>query len=139
MSEQELIGLSLDTTSSILQIVALYFSIVSVYIGALHYFLSRSAWLMRLVAFVFFSGALVFLGITSIAVERTTTGVLGALHRLPHRDAAPAPTNLYFGLDHFVTMGDIMIGVWAGWAMAFGIYLALAYLTFFYRAPEPKS
>jgi len=35
MDEQALIGLSLDTTSSILQIVALYFSIVSVYIAGL--------------------------------------------------------------------------------------------------------
>jgi hypothetical protein len=139
MTEPELIGLSLDTTASILQIVALYFSIVSVYIGALHYFLSRAPWLMRLVAFVFFSGAMVFLGITTVAVERTTSGVLNALRQLPDRGAAPPPTELYFGLDRFVTAGDISIGVLAGWAMTLGIYLALAYLTFAYKAPEAKD
>lgn len=134
MTEAELVALSLDCTSSVLQIVALYFSIVSVYIGALHYFLSKAPVLMRLVAFGFFSGALAFLGITSVAVERTTSGVLSALHRLPARDTLPPVTQQYFGLDRFVSAGDVSIGVWTGWAMTAGIYLALAFLTFRYRS-----
>ncbi|MET0547330.1 MAG: hypothetical protein ABWZ40_13580 [Caulobacterales bacterium] len=139
MTETDLIALSLDSTGAILDIVALYFTIVSVYIGALHYFLNRAPFLMRLVAFAFFSGALAFLGITSVAVERTTSGVLGALHKLPHRDALPPPTTQYFGLDSFVTSGDVSVGVWAGWAMTAGIYLALLYLTFSYKASEASD
>ncbi len=134
MGEGELIALSLQSTGAILEVVALYFTIVSVYIGALHYFLNKAPFLMRMVAFAFFSGALAFLGITSIAVERTTSGVLAALHALPQRNALPPPTNLYFGLDSFVISGDVTIGVWAGWAMAAGIYMALLYLTFSYKA-----
>jgi hypothetical protein len=133
MTEGELIGLSLQSTGSILDIVALYFTIVSVYIGALHYFLRKAPFLMRLVAFAFFSGALAFLGITSIAVERTTSGVLHVLKGLTGREALPPPTNQYFGLDSFVASGDVSIGVWAGWIMTGGIYLALLYLTFSYK------
>jgi len=42
MSEAELTNLTLESASSILQVVALYFTIVSAYVAALYYFLSRS-------------------------------------------------------------------------------------------------
>ena len=139
MGEGELIGLSLQSTGSILSVVGLYFSIVSVYIGALHYFLNKAPFLMRLVAFTFFSSAMAFLGIMSIAVERTTSGVLAALHKLPAREAEPLPTNQYFGLDQFVSAGDVTIGVWAGWVMTLGIYLSLFYLTFSYKKADESE
>jgi hypothetical protein len=139
MTEGELIALSLQSTGAILSIVGLYFTIVSVYIGALHYFLSKAPFLMRLVAFAFFSGALAFLGITSIAVERSTSGVLHALQKLPVRAADPPPTDLYFGFDRFVKTGDISMGVWAGWLMTLGIYLALLFLTFAYKPADESG
>lgn len=129
MTETELTNLSIQCADAVLQVVALYFSIVSAYIAALYYFLNRAPFLMKSLAFVFMSGALAFLGLTIVAIERTTSGVVTALHALPHRVAAPPPTNLYFGLD-LLAEGRVDIGVMAGWAMALGIYLCLFYLTF---------
>jgi len=129
MSEAELTGLSINCANAVLQVVAIYFSIVSAYIAALHYFLNQAPFLLKSIAFLFMSGALAFLGLTIIAIERTTAGVITALRDLPSRVAAPPPTNLYFGLD-LLAEGRIDIGVMAGWAMAFAIYLSLFYLTF---------
>lgn len=129
MSEAELTELSIDCANTVLQVVAIYFSIVSAYIAALYYFLNQSPFLLKTIAFAFMSGALAFLGLTIVAIERTTSGVIAALHALPHRVAAPPPTELYFGLD-LLAEGRVDIGVMAGWAMAFAIYLSLFYLTF---------
>ena len=129
MSEAELTALTINCANSVLQVVAIYFSIVSAYIAALHYFLNRAPFLLKAIAFLFMSGALGFLGLTIIAIERTTAGVIAALEALPARVAAPPPTNLYFGLD-LLAEGRVDIGVMAGWAMAFAIYLSLLYLTF---------
>jgi len=132
MTEAELIELSLDATDAVLQVVALYFTIVSAYIAALYYFLNHAPFLLKLIAFGFMSGALAFLGVTSIAIERTTSSVVAALHDLPNRIALPPENNLYFGLDHYLE-GRVDYGVMAGWAMAFSIYLGLLYLTFLHR------
>jgi len=129
MSEAELTNLTLESANSILQVVGLYFTIVSAYVAALYYFLSRAPFLMKAMAFAFMSGALAFLGITAIAIERTSSGVVGALHALPSRVAAPAPTQLYFGLDPLLE-GHMEYGILAGWGMALGIYLCPLYLTF---------
>jgi hypothetical protein len=136
MSEAELTTLSIQCADAVLQVVAIYFSIVSAYIAALYYFLKQSPFLLKGIAFAFLSGALAFLGITIIAIERTTAGVIAALHALPARIAAPPPTNLYFGLD-VLAEGRVDIGVMAGWAMAFAIYLSLFYLTFLHRWRRP--
>jgi hypothetical protein len=135
MTEAELTNLVLQCASAVLQIVALYFTIVSAYVVALYYFLSRAPFLMKALAFVFMSGALGFLGLTIIAIERTTSGVVAALRALPNRITEAAPTNLYFGFDRLME-GRVDLGVLAGWAMAFGIYLALFYLTFLHRWRE---
>jgi hypothetical protein len=129
MTEAELTNLTLESANSVLQVVAIYFSIVSAYIAALYYFLSQAPFLMKTIAFLFMSGALAFLGLTIVAIERTASGVVTALHALPARVAAPAPTNLYFGLDAALE-GRVDIAVMAGWAMAFGLYVSLFYLTF---------
>jgi hypothetical protein len=135
MSEAELTNLTIQSASAVLQIVALYFTIVSAYVAALYYFLSRSPFVMKAMAFIFMSGALGFLGLTSIAIERTTTGVVTALHVLPNRIAAPAPTPIYLGVDSLIE-GRIELGILAGWGMAVGIYLCLFYLTFLHRWRE---
>lgn len=132
MSEGELIELTFEATDAVLQIVALYFSIVSAYIAALYYFIHRAPMLLRLIAFAFVSAALLFLGITSIGVERATSGVVAALHALPERTAAPPSTAIYYGFDSLL-IDTVDYGVIAGWAMAGAIYLGLAYLTFVYR------
>ena len=133
MTEAELIDQSLQCVNSVLQLVAIYFSIVSAYIAAIHYLLHRSPFLLKGLAFAFLSGALTFLGITSIAIERSAAGVTNALHRLPARAALPPPTKIYFGLDALFVGRSLDLAVMAGWAMAFCIYLSLFYLTFLHR------
>jgi len=132
MTEAELTNLSIQCADSVLQVVAIYFSIVSAYIAALHYILGRAPFLLKAIAFVFMSGALAFLGLTIMAIERVTSGVITALHGLPNRVAAPPATDLYFGLDHMAE-GRVDIGVMVGWTMAFAIYVSLFYLTFLFR------
>ena len=135
MGENELTQLTLQAAGTVLQVVSIYFTIVSAYITALYYFLNQAPFLLKFLAFAFMSGALAFLGITIMAIERTTTGVVDALHALPNRVAAAAPTEIYFGVDRLLE-GRTDIGVMAGWAMAFGIYLGLFYLTFLHRWRE---
>ena len=132
MSEAELMELTFEATDTVLQVVALYFSIVSAYIAALYYFIHRAPVLLRLLAFGFVSAALLFLGIVSVGIERATSGVITALNALPERQALPPPTEVYFGLDTLL-LDTVEIGVLAGWGMAAAIYLGLAYLTFLYR------
>jgi hypothetical protein len=137
MTEAELTNLSLECANSVLQVVAIYFSIVSAYIAALHYFLNQAPFLLKAIAFLFMSGALAFLGLTIVAIERTTAGVITALHALPARVAAPPSTTLYFGLD-VLAEGRVDIGVMAGWGMALAIYLSLFYLTFLHSWRRPS-
>ena len=132
MSEAELMELTFEATDTVLQVVALYFSIVSAYIAALYYFIHRAPVLLRLLAFGFVSAALLFLGIVSVGVERATSGVITALNALPERQTLPPPAEVYFGLDTLL-LDTVEIGVLAGWGMAAAIYLGLAYLTFLYR------
>lgn len=132
MSEAELMELTFEATDAVLQVVALYFSIISAYIAALYYFIHRAPVLLRLLAFGFVSAALLFLGIVSIGVERAASGVIAALHTLPERQTLPPPAEAYFGLDTLL-LGTVDVGIIAGWGMAGAIYLGLAYLTFLHR------
>lgn len=129
MTEAELIEATFDATDAVLGVVSIYFSIISAYVTAVYFFLSRSPFLMKLTAFAILSGAMAFLGLTIIGLERTTSGVIEALAAMPDRDAAPAPAQIYFGLDKLIfNLYDYAL--YAGWLLAAILYISLFYLTF---------
>ena len=137
MNESEIMGHLISGMSVILAIVSIYFTIVSAYIAALNYFLGRSPLIMKVVGFFMLSGALVFLGLSTVGVERAMTGLLAALDALPAREALPPESGpeIYFGLEA-VLARQYEVGVWAGWVTAGLLYAALFYLTFVHRWRE---
>ena len=132
MTEAEIVEGLVESVSAVLAVVSIYFTIVSAYIAALYYFLHRAPFLLKGIAFLFMSGALVFLGLTTVALERLTAGLLSAWHALEGKVAEAPPLDLYFGLEAYL-LDDYRVAVWAGWAVAFSIYLGLLYLTFLHR------
>lgn len=138
MSEAEIVEGLIESVAAVLAVVSIYFTIVSAYIAALFYFLHRAPFLMKGIAFIFLSGALVFLGLTTIALERLTAGLLTAWHALDGKVAQAPPLDLYFGFEAYV-MDDYRFAVWAGWVVAVSIYLGLFYLTFVRRWGQPSD
>ncbi len=132
MTEAEIVEGLVESVSAVLAVVSIYFTIVSAYIAALYYFLHRAPFLLKTLAFLFLSGAMVFLGLTTVALERLTSGLLTAWHALENKVTEAPPPDLYFGFEAFI-LEDYQVAIWAGWAVAFGIYLGLLYLTFLHR------
>ncbi len=138
MSDAELYGMLTEGLDIILAIISIYFSILSAYIAALFYFLRHSPFTLKLAAFAVLSGALAFIGMVIIGVERLIASVLYALReRAPIYDA-PQLT-LYMGVDlNELAQMAYPLAVAAGWALAVLLYTALFYLTFVHRWP-PKN
>lgn len=134
MTESELLALATDGTETVIQLVSTAFGIISAYIAGLYFLLSRAPVALRLAAYLLLSICLAFLGVLALgllgilggadtawrALETTTTGVrsLGG-----ERHAA------LFGLSVYE------IGAGLGFAAFTLVYLALGYMTFFYRWP----
>lgn len=134
MTEAELLELLTEGIANVLALVSIYFTVVSAYIAALYYFLNRAPFLMRFVGFVMFSGAMLFLGLAAIGIERMLAGEVHALEALPERAAAPPPTmiQLYLGMDT-VLAENYWMGIGLGWGVAAMVYLCMFYLTFLHR------
>lgn len=135
-STGDLYAILTDGVDAVLGVVSIYFSVLSAYIAALNFFLRDSPVLLKLAAFAVLSGALAFIGFTIIGVERLIASALYALRDHPPLSEPPS-LGLYFGLDlQQVTLFAYPAAVAAGWALAFVLYAAFFYLTFFH--PWPK-
>lgn len=131
MTEAELLELLTEGVANVLALVSIYFTVVSAYLAAIYYFLNKAPVIMRLVAFIMFSGAMLFLGLAAVGVERMLAGQFYALEALPER-VAPPPDNaalIYFGMEAVVT-SQYQVGVWLGWIVAGLVYVSCLYLTF---------
>ncbi len=139
MDAADLYGLLTESLDAILSIVTIYFSVVSAYIAALHYFLRAAPVLLKLAAFAVLSGALAFLGLIIISVERLTASVVMGLEQSDPLPAAAA-LPVYLGIDLQDAAPAIYVtAVAAGWILAFMLYAALFYLTFLHRWREPSA
>jgi len=131
MTEAELLELLTEGVANVLALVSIYFTVVSAYLAAVYYFLNKAPFIMRMVAFIMFSGAMLFLGLAAISVERMLSGQYYAIEALPERVAAP-PDNaamIYFGMETVVA-SQYELGVWLGWGVAVLVYVCCFYLTF---------
>jgi hypothetical protein len=118
----------------VISLFSTFFAIISAYIAGLFFFLNRAPVALKLLAFFLLSVGLVFLGGAAITQQRLQVGLLAAWGRV----STPA-----------VAIGDVLrnpfaislpagwsiyeLGLIVGWLTALFVYLALGYMTFFYR------
>ena len=122
----------------VVAVFSMFFAITSAYIAGLFFFLYRAPLSLRLLAFLLLSIGLMFLGGSALIQQKVQEELFAAWARLPSPAIAvealrkPLPLALPGG----VSVQDV--GIIVGWVTALSVYLALAYLTFFYRW-QPRS
>jgi|SRR5262245_25235137 hypothetical protein len=133
MSEAELMQALIGSIQVVVGVFSMFFAIISAYIAGLFFFLNRAPLSLRLLAFFLLSIGLVFLGGSALIQQRVQEELFAAWAKLPSPTiAVEALRNpLPLGLPAGMSMQDA--GVILGWVIALAVYLALAYLTFFYR------
>ena len=134
MSEAEMMQGMFSSIQVVISLFSTFFAIISAYIAGLFFFLNRAPVALKLLAFFLLSVGLVFLGGAAITQQRLQVGLLAAWGRV----STPA-----------VAIGDVLrnpfaislpagwsiyeLGLIVGWLTALFVYLALGYMTFFYR------
>lgn len=138
MSEAEILQGLFSAIGAVITIFSLFFTMVSGYLAALYLFLSRAPLLLRLVAFALLSAGLAFLGGSVAVIQTMQNGLFAAWDKLPSPaiNLRELRNPLPVGLADVLPVSQQQIGVGIGWASAALVYLALAFLTFFYRWPE---
>jgi len=134
MSEAEMMQGMFSSIQVVISLFSTFFAIISAYIAGLFFFLNRAPVALKLLAFFLLSVGLAFLGGAAITQQRLQAGLLAAWGRV----SSPA-----------VAIGDVLrnpfaislpagwsiyeVGLIVGWLTALFVYLALGYMTFFYR------
>jgi hypothetical protein len=133
VSEAELMQALIGSIQVVVSVFSMFFAIISAYIAGLFLFLNRAPLSLRLLAFFLLSAGLMFLGGSALIQQRVQEELFAAWAKLPSPVVAvealrkPLPVALPGG----ISVQDA--GVIVGWITALSVYLALAYLTFFYR------
>jgi hypothetical protein len=118
-------------------VVASHFStflaIVFAYVAGLYFFLNQAPFLLKLLAFALLSIGLAFVGAASVVQQLLQEQLFAAWAKLP--DPAVSLDVLRNPVSHSLPLGLSFyeIGIAIAWVAALGMYLGLAYMTFFYR------
>jgi hypothetical protein len=135
MSESEIMQGMFASVQLVLTLFSMFFTMTSAYIAGLYFFLNRAPLALRLLAFALLSIGLVFLGGSAATMQRMQQALFGAWAKLPSPILTIAelrnPIAIDLKLPGGITMQEIGVGI--GWLTAVCVYLALGYLTFFYR------
>jgi len=138
MSKAELMEVRWLGAGFILSLFSVFFGVVSAYIAGLYFVLSKATLALRLLAFFVLTMGFLFLGGMAISVT----------------DAIEVMAVAWDGIDIPLAKGQVVrafiaqiggsmrlyfVGALLGWAVAFIVYIALAYLTFFYRWPYRRA
>ncbi len=139
MTEAEILDRMFDVIQGVLTVFSIFFTLISGYLAALYLFLRQAPFLLRTIAFGLLSTGLAFLGGTAAVIGRLQDGLFTAWGKLP----APALslrelTNPLPIETASMGLTQQQIGVAVGWIVAVAVYLALGYLTFLYRWPDPQ-
>lgn len=137
MSEAEIIEVRWLGAGFILSLFSVFFGIVSAYVAGLYFFLSKSAFALRLLAFFVLTMGFLFLGGMAISVTDIIEVMISAWDKL----AIPLDSTQWvrgFIVQFGGSLQLYKIGAVLGWAVAFIVYLSLFFLTFFYRWPRPQ-
>ena len=134
MSEAEVMQGVFSSIQVVISLFSTFFAMISAYIAGLYFFLNRAPFALKLLAFFLLSIGLVFLGGAAITQQRLQAGLLAAWAKLPSPAIAvdavlrnPFPASLPPGWSLYD------VGVNVGWLTGLCVYLALGYMTFFYR------
>jgi hypothetical protein len=128
MKEPELINAFAALGQAFVTGLQASFTIVSAYIVALYFFLGRAPLLMKTVAFAFFTGTMLVLGLVMLGAITYADGIALALGQ---EGAALSVVGraVIDMMDH--PLAYLLLGMAIGIGAA--TYLTLFYLTFFYR------
>jgi hypothetical protein len=134
MTEAELIAAFSDIAQMFLTGLQASFTVVSAYIVALYFFLGRAPFLMRLLAFAFFTAVLAVLGLFLVGAVIFSDGIAIGLTEQSISGTASSATLIAAKLvntdyAYAIAAAAVLIGI--------GVYLSLFYLTFFYRWRAP--
>jgi hypothetical protein len=136
MSEAEVVAAFATLGQAFLAGLQASFAIVSAYIVALYFFLGRSPLPMRILAFAFFSSTLAVLGVYLAGAKAYGDGIAISLAEMQATAKLSTLGNVVLWLmnnPHAYAL------VYASLAIGLFAYLALFYLTFFYRwAPSEE-
>lgn len=128
MTEAEISNQLLALAGLSLSGISVFFTLFSAYIGALYFFLHRAPLAMRLTVFLFLTLAFLYLGVLAGGMSSHAMGLHQAL-----RDLASAKT-ITAGGQALLHGGDSNLNLrWMNVAALATTYVALLYLTFFYR------
>lgn len=137
MSESEILQGLFEAIDAVMAIFSLFLTMVSGYLAALYLFLHRAPLPLRILAFGLLSIGLLFLGGTAAVIQTMQDTLFASWDKLPAPtfdiDLLRNPLPIAFA--ELVPISQQQLGVSIGWAVALGVYLALAYMTFFYRWP----
>ncbi|RIA56505.1 hypothetical protein [Dichotomicrobium thermohalophilum] len=138
MEFSELTQGRIDALTFILSLFSVFFTIVSAYIAALYFFLGIAPLPLRLLAFFVLSVSFLFLG----AMSFTVSDIVEVL--VMNWENANIPLTSQQAVRSWMAqVGSnfdfYYVGALLGWAVAFIVYLALAYLTFGYRWKQPET
>ena len=135
MSKAELMEVRWLGAGFILSLFSVFFGVVSAYIAGLYFVLSKATLALRLLAFFVLTMGFLFLGGMAISV----TDLIEVM--AVNWDSVDIPIEKGQVVRAFIariggSMQLYFAGALLGWAVAFIVYIALAYLTFFYRWPD---
>ncbi len=137
MSEGDLLALAVDNTDALVQLVSTAFGVVSAYIAGLFFFLNRAPLALRLAAYALLSVSLAFLGLVALGIYGIIVGADAAWRALP--ETASGVTSL--GGERPAPLLGLSVyeaGAALGATAFASVYLALGYMTFFYRWEPPR-
>ncbi|KAF0187327.1 MAG: hypothetical protein IV086_05320 [Hyphomonadaceae bacterium] len=140
MTEGEVVEVLVTQTSILLAAVGVFFSVVSVYLAGLNYFLAEETAVTRFIALFFVTIALVMVVVIMYGAQVQHTGLVARLVELNASDALTAAgkaalgnntAGLHYMRGRVLTVDEAV--VYVTWASAALTYLSLVFLTFFYK------
>ena len=133
MTEAEVIAAFATLGQAFLAGLQASFAIISAYIVALYFFLGRAPLAMRVLAFAFFSATLAVLGVYLAGAKAYGDGIAVELAELQTRANLSTLGRVVLWL---VNHPQAYALLYASLGIGLTGYLALFYLTFFYRWPK---
>lgn len=134
MSEAEVMQGMFSSIQIVISLFSNFFAIISAYIAGLFFFLNRAPLALKVLAYFLLSMGLAFLGGAAITQQRLQVGLLAVWGKMSSSVFAidsilriPLPVSLPPGWSLYE------VGLNVGWLTALCVYLALGYMTFFYR------
>lgn len=132
MTEAEILAMRIGLTGLIISVVSVAFGMISAYIAGLWLFLKRAPFSLKALAFTLLSLGLLFMGIVMWGIHELLLGTDRAWLKL----AKTASEFATFGGDKPDYLQGLTIyqgGALLGLVAFVAIYVALGYLTFFFR------